>query len=485
MRKRLRFAARQIQSPSADFSSTSHRIVHTLRFRRGRFARVLALARIIALGPAVLGASPEALATDPPTAESPNLDLDAQRTELVRRFLLATDEAIANDLVGMIENHAQGDLQAVADAVRHVCPWDTLPAGRHSFALSDGEMRLQIPVGYTPEKAVPVIVCFGGSATDADRTLDEAVTMLGDVAATHALVAVTERSCEEWHACAAGTMKAADLLTAIRRRVHVDTSRCFVLGWGRGGASAWVAGLQDSRELAGVILVNADIHEDFPAITLPGLATNLRPTRLLVMWDAGLSAGNNSLVAMDRALVRAATGASVDTVFEELPATSSERLRPIRDRAREFVAKERLDPADSFEFWIPAGSSVRVGKITAHSSLPPEPSGLQVAAMSGPNEAGRKWLEDRIAERMSHVIVRTEGPRLILDAKRCSRVDVYWAPVDIMAGAKRTVVCNGVTRFDDVPKPSIRAMLDHARRTWDFENLDAAMTEFTLRADAP
>lgn len=478
-------ATQRIIAIAPDAASPSDRAACANRFHQGFLAWTRAFVLAVTLRAVSLGAASVALAEEPPGSKSPDRDAEAQRVELVRRFLVATDEAVANDLAGMIESHAQGDWRAVADALRQVRPWESLPPGRHSFALPRGTLRVQIPAEYSVEKPVPLILCIGGSIVDMDRTLDEAAKMLGEVVKTHALVAATERPCENWQACPADTSRAGDLLVAVRRNIHADMSRSFVLGWGEGGAAAWVAGLQDARELAGVVLVNADIHEDFPAIAFPRLAANLRSTRLLVMWDASSGTGETRAAGMNRALARAAIGASVETVFEELPVEPNDRSKVIQDRVRGFTAKARQNPPDSYEFWVPAGSSLRVGEITAYSSLSPEPPGLQVAAMTAPTEKGRNWLSERVEERMSHVIVRMEGPRLILEAQRCSRVDAHW-PLDVVAtDARRTVVCNGVTRFDETPKPSIRAMLDHARRTWDFVDASGAMTSFTIRSESP
>jgi hypothetical protein len=178
-------------------------------------------------------------------------------------------------------------------ALLHGLPlWRELSPGRHELEVEVGfgqkrRITLQIPRGYQPGKAWPLILCYHGWGVAAPVFLSQCQGLLGADADRYLLAAPGDYRQTRLDAPPPFTPEHPAMIRALKEKVHVDSDRVYAVGYSMGGHATWTLALFHSDLLAAAlpmastVAVPADLEGGWEKI-LP----NLAGLPLLHVWGA-------------------------------------------------------------------------------------------------------------------------------------------------------------------------------------------------------
>lgn len=212
--------------------------------------------------------------------------------------------------------------------------WPQLAPGRHEMEVEVGfgqrrRVTLQVPRGYRPEKAWPLILCYHPSGLDGPSFLSQCHGMLGPDADRYLLAAPTEYRQTRLDSPPPFTPEHPAMLRAIKTKVHVDSDRVFSVGYSMGGHATWTLALLHTDLLAGAMAMASTIG--IPGDLAGGwqkLAPNLAGLPLVHVWG---EADDLEQPGFEGRNQKAGTMASINRDFSALlPKLGLENLRERR-----------------------------------------------------------------------------------------------------------------------------------------------------------
>ncbi|MBI4568957.1 MAG: hypothetical protein HY719_11240 [Planctomycetes bacterium] len=321
-------------------------------------------------------------------------------------------------------------------------PWDEVLTIADAMAGTKTDLFVRLPKNYDAAKPWPVIISLHwltGKGDMALKELDKFWTVDDFIVAAPS---VQKGWWTDWPTCFALTG-----LSAVKRRYHVDTSRCFLMGISMGGFGAWNVGLRYPDRWAGVAPVMGGVSR----IEYVGIQDRSR-RRLLV------NARNTPFyflhgdrdpivpVAFDRRTATQFQQWGYEHVYREVPGLAHEIPRDaslmrdmlegvatwLRGRARNNDPREvrhfAFEPGSADNFWL------RVEHETG--------GGAAVAKYTGANE-------------------------IAVDVSRVRRVTVFFNRRLIDYAKPARITLNGHECFNAPVVPSVDALLDSWKRRED------------------
>jgi hypothetical protein len=108
----------------------------------------------------------------------------------------------------------------------------------------------------------------------------------------------------------------------------------------------------------------------------------------------------------------------------------------------------------------------------------------QLAIAVSPAADRDKFIADVVKGKLAYLGGRIEGRNIMLNTRRCARVDLL-LPMGLVDLTKPILVrCNGKRRYDRLLEPSVRTLLETAYERWEFQHPVAARLSFSVRTDA-
>lgn len=170
----------------------------------------------------------------------------------------AADPAQRSRLVATIEAHPAFDRSRLSDWLHRLDLHPELKPGRTTFKLDVGfgqrrQVTLRIPRGYTPRRTWPLIYALHPSGGNGRSYLREVERLLGERREEFIIAAPTHYRQTVLDAPPPFTLEHPLLLRELRRRVHLDSDRIYVLGLSLGGYASWTLALLHADEFAGAV----------------------------------------------------------------------------------------------------------------------------------------------------------------------------------------------------------------------------------------
>lgn len=128
--------------------------------------------------------------------------------------------------------------------------WPTQPA-KGKVELEHTYYLYQLPDGYTPQKAWPMILSFHGTPRRHCERCHN-IYWKGDPARAGYILVSPNLDHGEWHKY--GDPPVQDVLRDVYTRFHIDQNRVFVDGYSSGGTASWVFGTRLADLLAGSVV---------------------------------------------------------------------------------------------------------------------------------------------------------------------------------------------------------------------------------------
>jgi poly(3-hydroxybutyrate) depolymerase len=414
---------------------------------------------------------------------------DDQLGDLLGRFYRATapsDQAAARKAILATKDLTPAKLAA---AIRSVQLWEPQQTGEYEASIrlrkgkaSEMQVWLQVPEGYDPGKAWPLVIALHGHDGKAQQMLRLTRQILDDRAKDFIIAAPQDLGPLGFTMPADVVARPRNLLVALRRTFHIDSDRVFIVGYSQGSHDAWISAVMHGDCFAGIVPLAAPLQLVGNDLLYEELLPNVRHVGVLFCWGANDNldadgkldpAGGNAAACRKMRQVigkleyDSFKGVELESVGHINVAPPKDLLSDLLNRRRARCPKRvrqvfRL-PDQSDAYWIGAANF-------EGAPLPDGPLSIPVPADEDPIVAQRKWLTDRLglldaeckkqtikmaARRVVDVVLLLDDELLDLDK-----------PVKITRGTR--------TAFEGKVERDMKVMLTESARTWDFGRLPTA-----------
>ena len=420
-------------------------------------------------------------------AQSPPSNDDL--VELTEQYLNAADEGERRTLLSAIEESAGGSVDAVSVALRAVRVWEARPSGvsSSSFETSGGQalqVAYRIPKFYDSTRRYPLVVALPDGHESTDRTVSRVVRMFGARSEDFVLVVVPERVA--FGPNSTGTAL-ADLLRAVRRWIHIDSDRVFLLGVNQGADAAWMMAIQEPDHFAGVVCLSGYPNVVYPAHMYPIILSNLERLPVLSVWrrvNGSTANGRERAVASHNQLI-ASLAERANISFTGMAVSAPDRASVSIPPAllEEMLARRRSDPPAYAARWFryPAHGRAVWSRQTRFKG--DVWTADQLSILPAARVDYHDFIDDVIKSKLAYLSSGISGQTITLETCRCARVELLLSQGLIDLTKPVTVICNGRRRHRGTLEPSIETMLEYARDEWVFERLPVAKLTISIRTD--
>lgn len=366
--------------------------------------------------------------------------------------------------------------------------WPQLAPGRHEMEVEVGfgqrrRVTLQVPRGYKPEKAWPLILCYHPSGLDGPSFLSQCHGMLGPDADRYLLAAPTDYRQTRLDSPPPFTPEHPAVLRAIKEKLHVDSDRVFAVGYSMGGHASWALALLHPDLLAGAMALAS-------TIAIPGdlaggwekVAPNLAGLPLVHLWGEKDDLDQPGFEGRNQ---KAGTMASINGEFSALlPRLGLENLRERRlagighldaspkpgDLAKLLKNKRQPWPKrvghvfrhlhQGSAFWLEALDWQGAGWFDFQREVAP------AEGETLPQAYGRIFLP-LLGELRGEVT----GQKIKVESRHVAELVVWLSPELIDFAQPIEIELDGKKVFAGKLEPSLAVALAHAERKRDFERL--------------
>lgn len=421
------------------------------------------------------------------------LEVSAELQQLVDAYFEVQDREERQALVASIEKVAGHDARLVAEALKHVDVWSAAPEGPvNMFFAGRGRPRVaavfEIPLGYTSDQAYPAVICIPDSGLEPEVMLTKARQYLGEFSDDFIVVATTAEIAGTFHQNKRERTKLRTLVKMLRKRLHTDTNRLYVLGVGTGADAAWLAAIRHPDLFAGVIAINGYPNVPYPRQSYPLLLQSLRDVPTLSMWNAPAADSSETaeraaaVASHNRAIARLAADAFLPFRIMEMPATAPLEDRPPVDALSEILARDRAPGPQTVERWFRYPSHGRSAWLRQRKFAGDVWDDAAISIVSGADVDRHDYVTSVLREKMAHIGGRIDGQTITIEVSRTAGVALA-LPLGVLDPAKKvTVICNGRTRHDSRLPPAIDTILADAYEQWEFQAPAAVRLSLSVRS---
>jgi len=173
------------------------------------------------------------------------------------------DEAAFRALAERLRAEPSWDRAELSERLHGLDLYPKLKRGRQRIKVAVGYGRqtrvitLRIPRGYTPDRPWPLIYALHPSGGTGPSFLPRVEKLLGNLVEEFILAAPTHYYQTVLDAPPPFTSEHPVMLREIRRTVHVDSDRIYLLGYSLGGYAAWTLAMLHADEIAGSVPISS------------------------------------------------------------------------------------------------------------------------------------------------------------------------------------------------------------------------------------
>jgi poly(3-hydroxybutyrate) depolymerase len=272
----------------------------------------------------------------------------------LKRFFHATDPAEREELARRIESDPVYDRARVSEWLHAAGLFTTLEPGRMTInvELLQNYMRrvvLRIPRAYDPRRPWPLIYALHGTGDGAEGLIAYVERILGE--AVDEFVVAAPQDYREWivHGPWPPMGEHPAVLRAVRKQVHVDSDRTYVLGYSRGGHACWTLAILYPDLFAGAVpLAGSLLLPEIEGLR-PQFLPSLAHTPVLCVWGAadvldaeGKPSPQGGVAALNRALTKLAQEQKLPVIGIEMPDAGHRDVLPPQEELRRVLSNRRV-----------------------------------------------------------------------------------------------------------------------------------------------
>jgi len=425
--------------------------------------------------------------------ETRDVTVSPELQQLVDGYFQTKKREERDALVQPIEKAAKNDPFAAAEAIKQVDAWSAARAGPvNIFFPGPGRPAAagvyEVPYDYTSDEPHPMIVCIAPEGFAPEVMLARARLFLGDHVNDFIVVATTVDVVGSFYREKDDRPVLRMLLRRLRKLVHTDTDRVYVLGIQAGAEAAWFAGMMHPDLFAGIVAINGYPRVPYPEQAYPLLLENLRHVPVLSAWNRpGPGTGGdkdfvNELTVHNRLIAKIAKRLSLPITSLELDSTKPAGQFPPKAAISEIVALDRAVAPKSIAHWFryPDQGTAKWLRQQRFAGDVWDEQSLSIA--SKPDVDHDAFVTEVLTEKLAYVGGTITGQNVALTVRRTSGVELMLPMGVLEPGERVTVTCNGRTRHSSKLPPSIGVMLEDAYERWEFEHPAAVRLSLSVHA---
>jgi len=442
-------------------------------------ATVLTACRLAALLPA-LGAGHIGAAEPAVTAS------DEERRAILGRFFAEADAAARRPLAERFAAVAPADWAAVKRLLHESAPRPALEPGPHEFQTPGDEFIpsihyiLRVPPDYQPNAADgwPLVMTCHWTDSTAKRALSWVEGVLGPDIDRYLVACPASPDPGVYRSSRQTDMYPLDVLADVRRRANVDSDRCLLTGYSRGGYQTWATSLFSPGEWAGAAPLASCPTSQAGLVCCRMYLENVLHLSMQAHW------GDQDILRGETDGINTLSRAAADW----FKAQAAEHFEPVeykgqghdldlkREMVRAFLARVRRDPFPrQFRYLFHRMYQGQAYYVTATKAATPELDFRERVPIRGgyrPEDV-RRTFELTWTRKGYHLAVSMpEGENLIVVTARNLRDVEVDLPVERLDFSRPIrVTANGTRRAGPAGGVDWVCLLETVRQTYDFERL--------------
>jgi len=408
----------------------------------------------------------------------------------IRAFFATDDVAERTRIAERIRSDAAYDRAQVSRWLHAAGLFPPQEAGTQTMRvpLIGGESRevvVRIPEKYDPTRPTPLLYALHGQGGAAPQIVDYFVRVLGP-RAEEFIIAAPDQYDEVviHHSRWPPTQEHPAMLTALRRRFHVDADRTFVAGYSRGGHASWTLAVLHADQWAGALpLAGTFLMAEIDRLWEP-LLDNLSSTHLLCVWgaqdsrdDTGAESAQGGIAGLNRQLRDLCRGRKDPVSAIELPGIGHGGVVPPGDALDALLSRRRTHYPKKVQHTFRHQYQASAYWLEGHTwagqqwgeTLPPV--SLRAGESLDDPEVVREAMTRALRGLLGELSGEADGQELRVKRKRLSEITVWLSDELIDFDQPVTIVTNGRKILDERVEPDLAVCLSQAARTFDFDRL--------------
>lgn len=353
-------------------------------------------------------------------------------------------------------------------------------------------VTLRIPTGYDHRRPYPLLYVLHGTGGTGDGMIRYVERLLGRQIEQHVVAASTGYQQVVIHSTTPPSNEHLAVLQAVRRTVHVDSDRVYVLGYSRGGHASWTLAVLHSEQFAGVVPVAGTLilpgHAELYELFLPNIAN----TPVFACWgENDITSANyvtpsedGGIAGLNRRLCVLAAQLGLPLTWFEVRGGGHGNIDPPREDVEKMLAGTREPYPRSVRHVFRTTSQGQADWLEAHawrgSWWDQKPLTLKFRGSEDPADPDvqREAVARAIRGRLGELRGEFSGQEIRVYRKKISDLTV-WIPDRLIDWDKPiSLKVNGRKAFDGMLQPDLFVCLSQAARTYDFERLRWAGLRF-------
>lgn len=404
---------------------------------------------------------------------------------------LRTDEVAQRQAeVARIVADPAYDRSRVSDWLHQADVFPELPAGRRELRvpLRTGDTRtvmLQIPPAYDRRRPWPLICALHGQGGDAGGITGLVASYLGPNAHQYVIAAPQSYADQiihqpEWPP----TAEHPRVWREIKRTVHVDSDRVYLVGYSLGGHTTWTLAALHADQFAGAMPLASTFTLLLPDLLWESFLPNLAHLPLLAVWGEHDTqyggeriSPEGGIAGVNRRLRELVTAAKLPCTMIELPDRGHRDVVPPGDEWAALLARrrERLpsyvrhvfrDTYQGRAYWLEAHAWTG----SQWTDKPP-----RVQFRTGEDQFRDADFDQATARTLRGLLGEVEGEvngqEIRVRRKNIKDLTVWFGDGLVAWNRPVTIWAGGEAVFEGVVEPDLHVCLSQAARTGDFERL--------------
>jgi pimeloyl-ACP methyl ester carboxylesterase len=362
-------------------------------------------------------------------------------------------------------------------------------------SIDDGStlnVELRIPQAYDQRRPYPLLYVLHGSGGNGAGVIRYVEQLLGKEIEQYVVAAPTGYRQVVIHSTTPPSTEHLATLLAVKKTVHVDSDRVFVMGYSRGGHAAWTLAVLHPEQFAGVVAVAGTLLLQDYGTLFETFLPNIASTHVFACWGENdvMSADNvtpsadGGIAGVNRELCKLAAGLELPLTWYEVPGQGHTGINPPRTDIDKLLSATRVQYPRSIRHVFRLPYQGQTAWIEAHawrgSWWDDQP--LKISFLEGENAGDPAVQQEALARavrgRLGELRGEIDGQQINVYRKKISELTVWIGDGMIDWQQPVALEVNGRKAFEGQLTPDLFVCLTEAARTYDFDRLRWAGLRF-------
>ena len=410
----------------------------------------------------------------------------------IKAFFETTDLDRREQIVQRIQADPAYDRAKVGKWLHRAKLFDNRQPGRDELRveLPGGKTRtvaLRIPPKYTPARAYPLIYALHGSGGNGANFIRYVEYILGEAVNKYIVAAPSQYAPTFTDTAGRPNAEHPAVLLALKKHLHVDSDRVYVLGYSLGGHATWNLAVLHADQFAAAMPVAGSFVLVGANKLWDAVLPNVMHLPVLMAWGAHDTAGpapdegspGGGVAGLNRLLAEHATRLGLPVTTFEDPEKGHGDIYPPRPQLLPLLRKKReqhpRQVQHTFRHTYQAQAYWLEGHAWKGSHWGSSHHGnIELRPNEDPQDALLRVIRSKLGELRGTI----DGQTIDVRRKKITELTIWIGDGMIDWNEPVTVKVSANTVFEDKLEADLFVCLTQAARTYDFDRLRWAGLRF-------